>query len=130
MITDETGSYFGALLTYDTLLQSAGTRVATQTFSDWLYQSMAGSGSARLCYIAFFIVALPLLGLIETPCRLPNSIAEAVPEGSQAGSYRRPPSLPDIAGRERHAEWKTVPLLERRRLFSYQARKFLGGCPL
>jgi ubiquinol-cytochrome c reductase cytochrome b subunit len=31
-----------------------------------------------LYYFAFFIVIMPVLGLIETPKRLPNSITEAV----------------------------------------------------
>ena len=31
-----------------------------------------------LCYFSFFLLALPLLGLIETPKELPKSIAEAV----------------------------------------------------
>ena len=35
---------------------------------------------ATLYYFAFFIVIMPLLGLIETPRRLPNSITEAVLE--------------------------------------------------
>ncbi|MGX9119059.1 cytochrome b [Mesorhizobium sp. BHbsci] len=34
-------------------------------------------------YFAFFIIAMPLLGLIETPRRLPNSITEAVLEKSK-----------------------------------------------
>ena len=33
-----------------------------------------------LYYFAFFIVIMPVLGLIETPKRLPNSITEAVLE--------------------------------------------------
>jgi ubiquinol-cytochrome c reductase cytochrome b subunit len=33
---------------------------------------------ATLYYFAFFIVIMPILGLIETPRRLPNSITEAV----------------------------------------------------
>jgi len=35
---------------------------------------------ATLYYFAFFLVIMPLLGLIETPRRLPNSITEAVLE--------------------------------------------------
>ena len=35
---------------------------------------------ATLFYFAFFLVILPVLGLIETPKRLPNSITEAVLE--------------------------------------------------
>jgi ubiquinol-cytochrome c reductase cytochrome b subunit len=41
---------------------------------------------ATLYYFAFFIVIMPLLGLIETPGRLPNSITEAVLEKSKSGS--------------------------------------------
>jgi ubiquinol-cytochrome c reductase cytochrome b subunit len=37
---------------------------------------------ATLYYFAFFIIVMPLLGLIETPRRLPNSITEAVLEKS------------------------------------------------
>jgi ubiquinol-cytochrome c reductase cytochrome b subunit len=33
---------------------------------------------STLYYFAFFLVILPVLGLIETPKRLPNSITEAV----------------------------------------------------
>ncbi|RUX49510.1 cytochrome b, partial [Mesorhizobium sp. M7A.F.Ca.US.014.04.1.1] len=35
---------------------------------------------ATLYYFAFFLIALPVLGLIEKPRRLPNSITEAVLE--------------------------------------------------
>jgi ubiquinol-cytochrome c reductase cytochrome b subunit len=31
-------------------------------------------------YFAFFLIIMPVLGLIETPRRLPNSITEAVLE--------------------------------------------------
>lgn len=40
---------------------------------------------ATLFYFAFFLVALPVLGLIETPRRLPNSITEAVLEKNKGG---------------------------------------------
>jgi ubiquinol-cytochrome c reductase cytochrome b subunit len=33
-----------------------------------------------LYYYAFFLVILPVLGLVETPRRIPNSITEAVLE--------------------------------------------------
>jgi len=33
-----------------------------------------------LYYFAFFIIIMPVIGLIETPKRLPNSITEAVLE--------------------------------------------------
>ncbi|GLS32550.1 ubiquinol-cytochrome c reductase cytochrome b subunit [Mesorhizobium albiziae] len=58
--------------------------VANAVFLGWLgsrpaegaYVTM--SQLATLYYFAFFVVAMPLLGLIETPRRLPNSITEAV----------------------------------------------------
>jgi ubiquinol-cytochrome c reductase cytochrome b subunit len=51
------------------------------------YVVMAQLGT--LFYFGFFLVALPVLGLIETPRRLPNSITEAVLEknkGAAAGA--------------------------------------------
>ncbi len=58
--------------------------VADAVFLGWLgskpaegsYTLMAQMGT--LLYFAFFLVILPVLGLIETPKRLPNSITEAV----------------------------------------------------
>ena len=41
---------------------------------------------ATLYYFGFFLVIMPLLGLIETPRRLPNSITEAVLEKNRGGS--------------------------------------------
>ena len=41
---------------------------------------------ATLYYFAFFLVIMPVLGLIETPRRLPNSITEAVLEKNKCGS--------------------------------------------
>ena len=41
---------------------------------------------STLYYFAFFIVIMPLLGLIETPRRLPNSITEAVLEKNKGGA--------------------------------------------
>ena len=41
---------------------------------------------ATLYYFAFFLVIMPLLGLIETPRRLPNSITEAVLEKNKGGA--------------------------------------------
>jgi ubiquinol-cytochrome c reductase cytochrome b subunit len=35
-----------------------------------------------LYYFSFFLIIMPLLGLLETPRRLPNSITEAVLEKS------------------------------------------------
>jgi len=45
---------------------------------------------STLYYFAFFIVIMPLLGLIETPRRLPNSITEAVLEKNKAGGAGHP----------------------------------------
>lgn len=58
--------------------------VANAIFLGWLgakpaegtYTTMAQFST--LFYFAFFLVILPVLGLIETPKRLPNSITEAV----------------------------------------------------
>jgi len=33
---------------------------------------------ATLFYFVFFLIVMPVLGLVETPRRLPNSITEAV----------------------------------------------------
>lgn len=35
---------------------------------------------STLYYFAFFLLVMPLLGVIETPRRLPNSITEAILE--------------------------------------------------
>jgi ubiquinol-cytochrome c reductase cytochrome b subunit len=45
---------------------------------------------ATAFYFAFFIVIMPLLGLIETPRRLPNSIAEAVIGNEEQACADRP----------------------------------------
>jgi len=54
-----------------------------------------------LCYFAFFLVAMPIVGIIETPDRLPRSITESVlgknpsgggggmPSGAAAGPEKR-----------------------------------------
>ncbi|TIT38524.1 MAG: cytochrome b, partial [Mesorhizobium sp.] len=42
---------------------------------------------ATLFYFAFFLVVLPVLGLVETPRRLPNSITEAVLEKNKSGGH-------------------------------------------
>jgi ubiquinol-cytochrome c reductase cytochrome b subunit len=39
---------------------------------------------ATFIYFAFFLIVLPVLGLVETPKRLPNSITEAVLEKNKA----------------------------------------------
>ncbi|TIP27839.1 MAG: cytochrome b/b6 [Mesorhizobium sp.] len=45
---------------------------------------------ATLFYFAFFLVVLPVLGLVETPRRLPNSITEAVLEKNKGGGGGHP----------------------------------------
>jgi ubiquinol-cytochrome c reductase cytochrome b subunit len=50
-----------------------GSRTPTDT-----YTLMAQIGT--LYYFAFFLVIMPVLGLVETPRRIPNSITEAVLE--------------------------------------------------
>ena len=53
--------------------------------AEGVYTALAQAGTAY--YFGFFIIIMPLLGLIETPKRLPNSITEAVfgKSGSGAG---------------------------------------------
>ena len=41
---------------------------------------------STLYYFAFFLVIMPLLGLLETPRRMPNSITEAVLEKNKGGA--------------------------------------------
>ena len=41
-------------------------------------------------YFAFFLIIMPVLGLIETPRRLPNSITEAVLEKNRGGAPAQP----------------------------------------
>jgi len=69
--------------------------VANALFLGWLGSRPAEgayvvmSQLSSLYYFGFFLVVMPLLGLIETPLRLPNSITEAVLEknrGSGPGS--------------------------------------------
>lgn len=45
---------------------------------------------STLFYFAFFLVAMPILGLIETPRRLPNSITEAVLEKNKGSGTAHP----------------------------------------
>ncbi len=45
---------------------------------------------ATLYYFAFFLVIMPVLGLIETPRRMPNSITEAVLEKNKGGAVSLP----------------------------------------
>ena len=60
--------------------------VANALFLGWLGSKPAegwyipAMQVSTLYYFAFFLVIMPLLGLIETPRRLPNSITEAVLE--------------------------------------------------
>ncbi len=52
------------------------------------YVAMAQVATAY--YFAFFIIIMPILGLIETPKRLPNSITEAVLEKNKGGASVQP----------------------------------------
>jgi ubiquinol-cytochrome c reductase cytochrome b subunit len=64
--------------------------VINAVFLGWLgskpaegtYTLMAQISTAY--YFGFFLIILPLLGLFETPKRMPNSITEAVLEKSKA----------------------------------------------
>ena len=57
---------------------------------------------STVLYFAFFLIAMPVLGLIETPRRLPNSITEAVLEKNKgAGSvevFGREAASPETKG--------------------------------
>ncbi len=48
--------------------------------AEGIYVTLSQTGTAY--YFGFFLVILPLLGLLETPKRIPNSITEAVLEKS------------------------------------------------
>ena len=69
--------------------------VANAIFLGWLgskpaegvYTMMAQI--ATLYYFVFFLIILPVLGLIETPRRLPNSITEAVLERNRKGGAQQ-----------------------------------------
>lgn len=71
--------------------------VANAIFLGWLgsrpaegiYTALAQIGT--LYYFAFFLVIMPVLGLIEKPKRLPNSITEAVLEKNQGKSAHLTP---------------------------------------
>jgi ubiquinol-cytochrome c reductase cytochrome b subunit len=58
--------------------------VADLLFLGWLGSRPAEGGyvamaqMATLFYFGFFLIVMPVLGLVETPRRLPNSITEAV----------------------------------------------------
>jgi ubiquinol-cytochrome c reductase cytochrome b subunit len=66
--------------------------VADAILLGWLGSQPAEGGYvllsqlATLGYFAFFLVALPLLGLVEIPRPLPHSITEAVLDGQRAGN--------------------------------------------
>jgi ubiquinol-cytochrome c reductase cytochrome b subunit len=66
--------------------------VADAIFLGWLGSQPAEGGYvllsqlATLGYFAFFLVALPLLGLVEIPRPLPHSITETVLDGQRAGN--------------------------------------------
>lgn len=72
--------------------------VADAIFLGWLgakpaegaYVVMAQIGT--FYYFAFFIIIMPVLGLIETPKRLPNSITEAVLEKNKGGEAAAQPA--------------------------------------
>jgi ubiquinol-cytochrome c reductase cytochrome b subunit len=73
--------------------------VADAIFLGWLgsqpaegiYVAMAQA--ATFYYFAFFLIIMPVLGLIETPRRLPNSITEAVLEKKKAAGAGQPASV-------------------------------------
>jgi ubiquinol-cytochrome c reductase cytochrome b subunit len=56
--------------------------------AEGVYTTLAQLGTAF--YFAYFIIILPLLGIIETPRRTPNSITEAVLEKNKARSAGQP----------------------------------------
>jgi len=66
--------------------------VANALFLGWLGSQpaegayVAMSQLATLYYFAFFLIVMPLLGLIETPKPLPRSITEAVLEKNASRS--------------------------------------------
>ncbi|WP_309083240.1 cytochrome b N-terminal domain-containing protein [Chelativorans sp.] len=74
--------------------------VANAIFLGWLGSRpaegvyVALAQASTFYYFAFFLILMPLLGLIETPRRLPNSITEAVLEKNKAGA----PALAQPAG--------------------------------
>ena len=70
--------------------------VANAIFLGWL-GSRPAEGTyvimaqvATLYYFAFFLVIMPLLGLIETPRKVPNSITEAVLEKKGGAGVAHP----------------------------------------
>ncbi|MFZ2102614.1 MAG: cytochrome b/b6 [Oricola sp.] len=55
--------------------------------AEGIYTTLAQISTAY--YFAFFLIILPILGLIETPRRVPNSITEAVLERSRASGAQQ-----------------------------------------
>jgi ubiquinol-cytochrome c reductase cytochrome b subunit len=56
---------------------------------------------STLYYFGFFVVIMPVLGFIETPRRLPNSITEAVLEKNKmggAGHLAHAAASPEVKG--------------------------------
>ena len=49
---------------------------------------------ATVYYFAYFLVVLPVLGLVEKPLPLPNSILESVMGGQKGGRASRPAPMP------------------------------------
>jgi ubiquinol-cytochrome c reductase cytochrome b subunit len=70
--------------------------VANAVLLGWLGSKPAEGGYvvasqfATAFYFAFFIVIMPLLGLVEAPRRLPSSITEAVLGGDKPASADKP----------------------------------------
>ena len=52
--------------------------------AEGIFVALSQVGTAY--YFGFFIILMPLLGLIETPRRLPNSITEAVLAKNKGGA--------------------------------------------
>ena len=75
------------LFVFDTIfLGWLGSREA-----EGIYVAMAQMGT--LYYYAFFLIVMPVLGLIETPKRLPNSITEAVLEKNKGKAAPEPATV-------------------------------------
>jgi ubiquinol-cytochrome c reductase cytochrome b subunit len=81
--------------------------VANALFLGWLGSRPAEgayvvmSQISTLYYFGFFLVIMPVLGYIETPRRLPNSITEAVLKKNKMGvaaHLAHAPASPEIKG--------------------------------
>ena len=46
------------------------------------------------CYFAFFLLVMPIVGIIETPNKLPRSITESVLGKSSTGGGKMPAGAP------------------------------------